>query len=87
MLASYTTLREPPDDVAITRFADRREGRLKATTIHAVLSLAIALDLAEKALELETQFLDGFSALAERKLHDEGKWPARLEYPVARPQK
>jgi hypothetical protein len=71
-------------DVAITRFTDRRDGRPGATTIHAVLSLAIALDLAEWAVDSKDRFLNGSDALAEKKVHDEGTWPADVDYPVKR---
>ncbi len=84
MLATYSAVRQPPDDVAITRFTDRREGRTKATTVLAISALVIALDLMEAALDKQEKFLKDFAALAERKVQSEGKWPKDLDYPVQR---
>lgn len=84
MLATYTFTKQEGDDVAITRFTDRRDGRQRATSIHVVSALAIAVDMVKSAVERYEEHGHGFAALAERQIYERGTWPQNEAYPVTR---
>jgi hypothetical protein len=68
----------------ITTFTDRRASRAKASTFIWMGALATSLELVESSLTKWANLVYTVATLSERRIYEQGTWPADIDYPINR---
>lgn len=71
-------------DGAVSKYTDRREGRMKASLVLAICALASSLGVVDHVAERQRALSDPLAALAEKRIFERGTWPPDLKYPIRR---
>ena len=71
-------------DGAISKFADHRDGRTRASLVLVICAFATSLDVLELVAKKRAELSDELAALSERKIHELGNWPPDVDYPIRR---
>jgi hypothetical protein len=81
MMATYT---EAGDKDTVKTFCDRRHTADSALIPSALATVAASCSIVIESFKMLAAQLKPFTLLVERDVHECGKWPNGLEYPVKR---
>jgi hypothetical protein len=81
MMSVYT---EAEHTGGITTFTDRRASRARASTFIWMGALATSFELVESSLTKWANVVHRVAILAERRIYEQGTWPADIDYPIKR---